>query len=76
MIFLRNMRCVSFVERLSTVKPCCSAFQGTSQNYALYQGFHYYQHTNNYENTSWNQDLYALLAELYYKRVRYNGVSL
>ena len=30
----------------------------------------------NYENTSWDQNLYALLAELCYKRVCYNGVSL
>ena len=32
---------------LSTVRPRYSAFQGTGQKYALYQGFHYYQHMNN-----------------------------
>ena len=47
-----------------TVKPRYSAFQGTGQNYALYQGFHYCQYINNYENASWDQNLYALLAEL------------
>ena len=39
-------------------------FQGTDQNYALYRGSLYCQHKNNYENTSRDQNLYALLAEL------------
>ena len=51
-------------EHKTTVKPRYSVFQGTGQNHALYQGSFYCQHTNNYENTSWNQNLYALLAEL------------
>ena len=46
------------------VKPRYSALQGTDQNYALYQGFHYCQHINNYENTSRDQNLYAYSAEL------------
>ena len=37
---------------LSTVRPRYSAFQGTGHKYALYQGFHYYQLINNYENDS------------------------
>ena len=50
----------------STVKPRYSVFQGTDQNCALHQGSLYCRHihVDNYENTSWNQDLYALLAEL------------
>ena len=32
-------------ESKSTVKPRYSAFQGTGQNYVLYRGFNYYQHT-------------------------------
>ena len=47
-----------------TVKPRYSAFQGTDQHYALNQGFHYCQQINNFENTSWDQNFYALLAEL------------
>ena len=47
-----------------TVKPRYSVFQGPGQNYALNQGFFHCQRTNNYENTSWEKNLYALLAEL------------
>ena len=47
-----------------TVKPHYSVFQGTGQNYALYQDFLYCQHINNYETTSWDQNCYALLTEL------------
>ena len=64
------------MDMVYTVKPRYSAFQGTGQNYALNRGFHYCQHINNYENTYWNKNLYALLPELCYMRVRYNGVSL
>ena len=46
----------------NTVKPRYSVFQGTGKNYALYRGS--LKHINNYENTSWNQNLYALLAKL------------
>ena len=59
-----------------TVKPRYSVFQGTGQNYTVNRGFHYCQHTNNYENTCWDQNLYALLAEIRHKRVRYSEVSL
>ena len=59
-----------------TVEPRYSASQGTGQNYALSQGFHYCQHINNYKNASWDQNLYALLAGIRYKRVRYSGVLL
>ena len=59
-----------------TVEPRYSASQGTGQIYALNQGFHYCQHRNNYENASWDQNLYALMAEIRYERVRYSGVSL
>ena len=64
------------MEEIYTVEPRYSASQGTGQNYALNQGFHYFQHRNNYENASWDQNLYAVLAEIRYKRVRYSGVSL
>ena len=47
-----------------TVKPRYSAFEETGQNYALYQGFNYCQYINNYENAAWDQNMYALLAEL------------
>ena len=50
-------------EKINTVKPRYSAFQGTGQNHALYRGFHYCLHINNCENTSWEQNLYALLVE-------------
>ena len=60
----------------NTVEPRYSASQGTGQNYALNRGFHYCQHRNNYENASWDQNLYTLLAEIRYKWVRYSGVSL
>ena len=46
------------------MKPRYSVFQGTGYNYALNQGSLYCQHTITYENTFWNQNLYALLAEL------------
>ena len=59
-----------------TAKPRYSAFQGTGLNFVLYQGFHYCQHMNNYENASWDQNLYAELAGIRYKWVRYSGVSL
>ena len=59
-----------------TVKPRYSVFQGTGQNYALKQGSLYCQHINNYENTLWDQNLYALLAGIRYKRVRYSRVLL
>ena len=58
------------------VKPRYSAFQGTGRNYTLNQDFYNCQHVDNYENTSWDQNLYALLAESCSKRVRYSGVSL
>ena len=44
---------------LCTVKPRYSTFQGSGQNYALNRGFHYCQHMNKYESTSWDQNLYA-----------------
>ena len=47
-----------------TVKPYYSTFQGTGQSYTLHGGFHCCQHMNNCENASWDQNLYALLAEL------------
>ena len=59
-----------------TVEPRYSASQGTGQNDALNRGFHYCQHRNNYENASWDQNLYALLADIPYRRVHYSGVSL
>ena len=52
-------------QKQNTVKPRYSEFQGTGQNYVLNRGFHYCQHENNYENTSQDQNLHALLAELY-----------
>ena len=63
-------------DKITTVEPRYSEFQGTGQNYALNQGFHYCQHINNYENASWDKNLHTLLAEFHYKRVRYSGVSL
>ena len=48
-----------------TVKPRYSEFLDTGKNYIFYQGSFYCQHTNNYENTSLNQNLYTLLAKLY-----------
>ena len=51
-------------KKQNIVKPRYNAFQGTSQNYALYQGFYYCQYINDYKNASWGQNLYALLAEL------------
>ena len=78
-LFIFCFGCLSFLllwSFLSTVKPRYSAVQGTGQNCALNRGFHYCQFVNNYENTSWDQNLYALLAEIHYKRVRYSGVLL
>ena len=63
-------------EHENTVNPRYSAFQGTSQNYALFRGFRYCQYRNNCENTSFDQNLYALLAGLCKKQLRYNVVSL
>ena len=48
----------------NTVEPRFSAFQGTGQNYALYQGFHYCLYINNCEEASWDQNFYTLLAGL------------
>ena len=39
-----------------TVKPRCSVFHGTVQNYTLYQGFLYCHYINDYEYTSWIQN--------------------
>ena len=52
------------ITNYGTVEPRYSASQGTGKNYALNRGFHYCQHINNYENTSWDQNIHALLAEL------------
>ena len=38
--------------------------------------FFYLQYIDNYENASWDQNLYTRLAGLYQKRVRYSGVLL
>ena len=48
----------------STIKPRYSIFQGTDQNFAFYRGSLYCQHINNHDITSWDQKLYAVLAEL------------
>ena len=47
-----------------TVKPWYSVFQDTGKNHALYRGSLYCQYINNFENTFWGQNLYALLVEL------------
>ena len=48
---------------LNTVEPRYRIFQGADQNYTLKPGFQYCQHVNNYENTPWDQNLFALQAE-------------
>ena len=58
MLFLLHFRIVD------TVEPRYSIFQGTGQHRALNLDSLYCQYVNNYENTCWNQNLYALLAEL------------
>ena len=55
---------IMHVTKKHTVKPRYSVFQGTAQNYALYQGSLYRQHKNNYENTSKDQNLYTLFVKL------------
>ena len=57
-----------------TVEPRYSAFKGTGLNNISNLGFHNCQYVNKY--TSWDQNLYALLEELCYKRVLYSGVFL
>ena len=52
------------VSKSYTVEPRFSVFQGTDQNYALNRSSLYCQHMSNYESTSWDLNLYTLLAEL------------